>query len=151
MKRQRWVVLGLLSLPFLGWFVMQKTRWDFKNFTIQEMRCKCGKCSDDSGLNMNYSTMQRLQKLRNACGFPFVITSAWRCDKHPEEAKKVEPGTHNWGHAIDIRATPLQMGIIEREARKLGFTGIGKANTFIHLDDFAGNARVPRPANWSYA
>ncbi len=145
------VLVIVLPVLFLGWFAMQKTRWNFKNFTIREMRCKCGKCSDDSGLNMNYSTMKRLQKLRDVCDFPFLITSAYRCNAHPEEARKVEPGTHNYGHAVDIQATPQQMDTIEQEARKLGFTGIGRANSFIHIDDYAGNARISRPAKWYYS
>ncbi len=149
---QKRVLLALgLPLPLLGWLLMKRTRWNFKNFTIKEMRCKCGKCSDNSGLEMNFSTMKRLQKLRDGCGFPFVIASAWRCDEHPEEARKIEPGTHNYGQAVDIRATPPQMDIIEREAKKLGFTGIGRATSFIHIDDYTGSARITRPAKWYYS
>ncbi len=139
------------SVCILGWITMKKTRWNFKNFAVKEMSCKCGTCSEDSGLEMNYSTMQRLQQLRDVCGFPFIITSAYRCEQHPVEAAKVSPGTHNLGHAVDIQATQTQMDTIEREAKKLGFTGIGRANTFIHIDDYVGNARIARPAKWFYS
>ncbi len=153
MNKKALAIALIITFPvcILGWIAMKKTRWNFKNFTIKEMRCKCGQCSEESGLEMNFSTMKRLQKLREVCGFPFLIASAYRCDAHPEEAKKVEPGTHNYGQAVDIQATPAQMDVIEREAKKLGFTGIGRANTFIHIDDYAGSARITRPAKWYYS
>jgi len=141
----------ILLVIITGLYLMNKNRWLFENFAKEEMKCKCGRCTALSGLNMNYSTMKRLQQLRERCGFPFHITSAYRCENHPVEKKKAEGGTHFLGHAVDIAATPQQMDIIEREARALGFTGIGRASTFIHIDDFAGSARINRPAKWSYA
>ncbi len=147
------LTFGLIGLGVtgLGVYLMNRNRWSFKNFTPREMACKCGMCGESSGLEMNYSTMRRLQKLRDVCGFPFVVTSAYRCNAHPNEASKVAPGTHNLGHAVDIQASKEQMDIIEEKAKELGFTGIGRANTFIHVDDYVGDARISRPAKWYYS
>lgn len=132
--------------------LMFKKRWKlFPNFEPHEFACKCGSCDESSGLNVSFSTMVRLQRLRNVCDFPFVITSGYRCINHPVEAKKVNGGgTHYLGHGFDIKATPAEQEIIEREALKLGFTGIGRGSTFIHLDDYAGDDIRPRPAKWAY-
>ena len=49
--------------------------------------------------------MEKVDELRDRCGFPFVITSGYRSPQHPIEAKKDVPGTHAQGIAADIKIT----------------------------------------------
>jgi zinc D-Ala-D-Ala carboxypeptidase len=79
--------------------------------------------------------IDKLDELREACGFPFIITSGYRDSTHPIEAKKTKAGTHAQGIAADIKVNNgLQRFKIVEEAIKLGFTGIGVARSFVHVD-----------------
>ena len=76
-----------------------------------------------------------LDELREACGFPFVITSGYRSPQHPIELGKIKPGTHAQGIAADIAVSSgIQRHIIVKKAIELGFSGIGVANGFVHVD-----------------
>lgn len=90
--------------------------------------------------------MEMVDELRYRCGFPFVITSGFRSVQHPIEAKKDVPGTHSQGIAADIKITnSAQRYTIIREALAMGFTGIGVASDFIHVD-----TRGSAPVIWVY-
>jgi uncharacterized protein YcbK (DUF882 family) len=116
--------------------------WRWPNFSPDEMRCK-----ETGDLRAHPDFMDKLQKLRTVLGEPLRITSAYRSPRHSVERKKQLPGTHTLGRAVDIAADGrLQYRIISL-APGLGFTGIGIAKTFIHLDDWDGG---PRPNVWIY-
>ncbi len=129
-----------------------KSPW--KNFSYRELSCKCGACTEESGRHIDPYLMKGVQLLRNACNFPFVITSAYRCKNHKAEAGKTTPGTHNKGLAVDIKVSGQQAHTLLGIAMGMGcFTGIGinqkgdHATRFIHLDvDLDGT----RPWVWSY-
>ena len=90
--------------------------------------------------------VHRLDALRDACGFPFVITSGYRHPTHPVEASKNEPGTHSEGIAADIKVTGgIQRRVLVSEALRLGFNGIGVARGFVHVD-----CRDDAPVMWAY-
>ena len=112
-----------------------------KYFTVDEFNCQY------TGENqMDPEFMEKVDKLREHCGFPFVITSGFRSPTHPIEAKKDVPGTHSQGIAADIKITnSAQRYTIIREALQLGFTGIGVAGDFIHVD-----TRGSAPVIWTY-
>ena len=102
-----------------------------KNFSYKELMCKCG-CEQ---LHIDQGFLGKLQALRDACGFPLVVTSCYRCSNHPEEKKKETPGMHNKGIAVDIAKPQGEKAyIILKNAIQLGFKGIGVSNKFIHLD-----------------
>ena len=90
---------------------------------------------------------QQLDNLRLACGFVFIINSGFRHPtKHPIEAAKQVPGTHAQGIAADIRiTTAAERHCIVKEAMQLGFTGVGVAKDFIHVD-----TRGTPPVMWLY-
>jgi uncharacterized protein YcbK (DUF882 family) len=99
---------------------------------------------------MNVDFIHRLDELREACGFPFIITSGYRSPSHSIESRKEKPGTHAQGYAADIKTTggSQRYKIIE-QAFLLGFSGVGVARGFIHVDDRAihdGKA----PVAWCY-
>lgn len=101
-----------------------------KYFTEEEFACQY------TGKNeISPELIDKLDELREACGFPFIITSGYRDSTHPIEAKKTKAGTHAQGIAADIKVNNgLQRFKIVEEAIKLGFTGIGVARSFVHVD-----------------
>lgn len=114
---------------------------NLKYFTVDEFDCQF------TGENrMEAEFLEKLDQLRHECGFPFVITSGYRSATHPQEVKKDKPGTHSQGIAADIKITngSARYTIIER-ALELGFTGIGIADTFVHVD-----TRGTPPVIWTY-
>ena len=72
--------------------------WDSPYFTKDEMRCQCG-CNQDG---MNAKFMEKLTALRAEWNKPMVVNSAYRCTRHPIEARKAKPGAHATGRAVDI-------------------------------------------------
>ncbi|WP_325436288.1 D-Ala-D-Ala carboxypeptidase family metallohydrolase [Pseudomonas nitroreducens] len=124
------------------------------NFSYAELRCKCGRCSSD-GREMDPAFMAELQKLRDLYGKPMTISSAYRCPKHPVEAKKAQPGEHTTGLAVDVAIRGADALELLRLALSLKFTryGIsqkGSAGRFIHLGMAPKGGRLPSPAIWSY-
>ena len=113
-----------------------------KYFDIKEFDCL------ETGENkMNEQFLEMLDVLRENCGFPFVITSGYRSIEHSIEQRKVKGGTHTQGIAADIKiADSRKRMVIVTEALRLGFTGIGIADTFIHVD-----IRETTPVMWTYA
>lgn len=101
-----------------------------KYFKIEEFDCQ------ETGENrMDPEFLEQIDKLREACGFPFKITSGYRSPNHSIEAAKTVPGRHAQGIAADIAVNGgNQRYKIVEEAIKLGFNGIGVAQGFIHVD-----------------
>jgi zinc D-Ala-D-Ala carboxypeptidase len=116
------------------------------NFKREEFLCQhCG----SEGIKPEF--LDKLQALRTAYGKPMKITSGYRCNKHPIEAKKPSPGAHSSGLAADIAVSGADAHRLLSLALAHGFTGIGiqqKGDArFIHLDTLTG---ATRPALWSY-
>jgi zinc D-Ala-D-Ala carboxypeptidase len=110
-------------------------------FKINEFDCQ------ETGENwMDSDFLEMLDELRHRCDFPFVITSGYRSPEHSIENKKEKPGTHSQGIAADVRVSGgAQKHILLKEAFDMGFTGIGIANTYIHID-----TRDSAPVVWTY-
>ena len=104
-------------------------------------------CQQTGNNAMSDDFLMKLDDLRHECGFPFIITSGYRDPEgHSIEKVKSTPGTHARGIAADIKINNGAEGyIIVSEALKAGFTGIGVAKTFIHLD-----TRTSVPVIWCY-
>lgn len=101
-----------------------------KHFSNKEVACHhCG------ALGLTPEMKEKLDALRETLGRPVVLTSAYRCPKHPIEKRKKTPGTHAQGIAVDIKVdTVKEVSEIVRVARSLGFQGLGIADTFVHID-----------------
>lgn len=117
----------------------------YKHFRREEFNCTH---TGTGGEHMDHEFLVKLDELREKVGFPFRITSGWRDATHPAEARKKEPGTgtHCQGIAADIAVSNgfERMNLVH-EALKMGFSGIGVAKTFIHIDD-----RKTTPVMWTY-
>lgn len=116
-----------------------------KNFKSSELACSC--CNSEQ---VQQWALDKLQTVRDAVNRPLSITSAYRCSKHPVEAKKIEsgkkPGTHNQGLAFDVYVSNgLERAEIVIAGLSSGATGIGVDKNFIHLD-----WRDSDPVMWVY-
>ncbi len=120
----------------------------YKYFTEDELKCRhTGECKMDDEF------MQVLDNIREKCGFPFVITSAYRSPEHPIEAKKSRPGAHSSGKAVDVLVHMEQAYKLVEVAIRFGIPRIGVSQKghvgarFIHLDMDTTRAQ---PRIWSY-
>ena len=116
----------------------------YKYFTEDELACQCNNCDGE----MSASFMVKVDRLREACGFPFVVTSAYRCPEHNKAVGGAARSKHTQGKAIDVALSGEQAWQVIANARRAGINGIGVsqsgAGRFIHLDD------RPSFAMWSY-
>ena len=124
-----------------------------KYFKPEEFKCKCGECQDD-GTNMSPQFVQKLDELREHCGFPVVISSGYRCPEYNNKISKTGlNGPHTTGKAVDILVSGRKARKLVGIAIALGFTGIGVSQKgrhekrFIHLDTIETGTR---PWLWSY-
>jgi zinc D-Ala-D-Ala carboxypeptidase len=105
------------------------------NFKKSEFACSksCG-CSHN--FNMDLHFVMLLQELRTRCGFPLVINSGYRCPEWNEKVGGVVDSWHTKGLAVDIHCVDsIRRLAIVKHAMALGFSDIGVAKTFIHLDN----------------
>lgn len=104
-------------------------------------------CQQTGNNEMCDDFLMKLDELRHECGFPFIITSGYRDPEgHSIERSKTTPGTHAQGIAADIKINNgAEAYIIASKAFKAGFTGIGIAKNFVHLD-----VRKTTPVMWCY-
>ena len=110
-------------------------------FKLEDFNCK------ETGENqMDPHFLEMLDELRHRCGFPFIVSSGFRSHLHSVEVGKDRPGQHAQGRAADILVSGgAQRYTLALEAYKMGFTGIGVAKGFIHVD-----TRTTTPVMWSY-
>ena len=118
---------------------------DFKYFKIEDFNCQ------ETGENgMDVGFIHKLVQLREACGFPFIITSGFRSKDHSIEKRKEKAGTHAQGIAADIKVSGgNQRYKIVEQAIQQGFTGVGIARGFIHVDSRVIGADKA-PVMWCY-
>lgn len=106
------------------------------NFKFREFACRhCGHA------HCPPQALRALQQLRDRCGFPFVLRSAYRCPNHPDEVKKsTGPGHHSKGHAFDIAVKGKRAWFLLAHATALLWYGVGvhqtgkKKKRFLHVD-----------------
>jgi len=126
---------------------MSDVDWDkLANFNKKEFTCRCG-CG---GNEMNERFMSILQEIRTKAGFPFVVSSGYRCPAY--DKKLGGAGNHTTGHAVDIVASGAQAYEILCLSTPY-MTGIGihqkgpSRGRFLHLDNLVNEYR---PTIWSY-
>lgn len=113
-----------------------------KNFSISEFECKCGDCKISADVKNNLIKLaDQLQILRDKVQKPIKINSAYRCANYNDNVVKgAKHSQHKFGKAADIvidGMTPNDVHELVCEMVELGqinFGGIGKYNTFTHVD-----------------
>ena len=87
------------------------------------------------GGKMNKEFLFKLDEARMLAGTPFRITSGYRTEAHNKNVKGVKGSSHTKGCAVDIAVNSgLQRSAIVCALAKVGFTRIGIAKTFVHVD-----------------
>ena len=95
---------------------------------------------EGSGSNMNYEFLEKLDKAREIAEIPFKITSGYRTKEYNEDLikrgyKASRNSSHLKGLAADISVKDSKSRFIVFNSLLLaGFTRIGIADTFIHVD-----------------
>lgn len=104
-----------------------------KNFKLSEFECTH---PDHNHVQVDEVLLERLQKLRDTLGVPLIINSAYRCELRNRQVGGALNSLHKEGKAVDISLETIPIGIdkLEELAEEIGFDGIGKYYTFIHLD-----------------
>lgn len=89
-----------------------------------------------SGKNMDPGFLEKLDKARELAGISFVIASGYRTRSHNKKVGGVKDSSHCRGYAADIRVknSTSRYKIIQA-LLAAGFTRIGVAATFIHVDN----------------
>jgi uncharacterized protein YcbK (DUF882 family) len=108
-----------------------------EHFLYSDFVCPC--CDTMKIIPAFYHQAAMLEHMRMELGFPIIINSGYRCPKHNREAGGAARSWHLL-FATDIR--PGDDGIQQDEALrelynladKMGFGGIGRYETFLHLD-----------------
>jgi hypothetical protein len=77
----------------------------------------------------------KLDEAREVANIPFLINSAYRNPEQNESAGGTSNSSHLKGLAVDIKATNSRTRFIVLDALfAAGFTRIGIAESFIHVD-----------------
>ena len=110
------------------WFYGQLT----KNFHAKEFYCPCCNLAI-----MDKDFMEQLQKLRQICGFPFIINSGYRCETYNAQITKGKKsvGQHITGEAADISLLDRNRRFaLLRNIFNMGyFKDVAISRTFIHI------------------
>lgn len=94
-------------------------------------------CSHCGGEGFKKSALDSFNSMREECGFPWIVTSAYRCMNHPIEKAKENPGSHSRGTALDVKfRNDEQLLTILRVALNHGVqrVGVNDHAKFVHLD-----------------
>ena len=113
-----------------------------KNFSISEFECKGGNCKMTADVKNNvFKLAEQLQILRDKVKKPIKINSAFRCANYNDNViKGAKYSQHKLGKAADIVVIGMTPNEVHKlvcemvECGELNFGGIGKYNTFTHLD-----------------
>lgn len=114
--------------------------WRWPNFSIPELSCRCdGKfCKGEYWHSPEF--LDALEALRKRVCRPLIINSGHRCAQW-NAAVGGAPRSMHKTIAVDVSLTHQDRLPLLTEAEATGFTGIGLAKTFIHLDRRRVSAR----------
>lgn len=95
---------------------------DFKNFTYNEIKCKCkGKYCNGVPTGFSYELLRQLQDIRNHFGKAVIITSALRCAKHNSNVGGVAKSKHKLGTAVDFYVKGVSYSTLKAYVNKLPY------------------------------
>jgi len=102
----------------------------WKYFKREEFACNC--CGENL---IQDDLLDKLDKVRERCGFPFHISSGFRCPSHNAKVGGASESAHVTGDAADIVCKfSSQRYLIIAAALQEGFRRIGIEGSFVHLD-----------------
>ena len=128
-----------------------------KYFKLREFICNCG-CGKNK-INRTFvrilSAARENSKNKDGTDIPFIITSGYRCEKHPESIKytKRNPNNtseHTKGLAADILVkNSRERAVILGALMTAGFSRFGIGHNFLHVD-LADEDEKPQGVVWTY-
>lgn len=124
-----------------------------KNFTWDALRCKGVTCGCGGVAYITDQSLDKLQRLRDRLNTPLTLNSAARCEQHNKDeggASRSRHISHMFNHscAFDVVIPPgLTCDELVGEAEEVGFKGIGRYDTFVHVDDRSFPARWDKRTN----
>lgn len=109
-----------------------------KHFNSSEFACKCG-CGFDS---INVVLVARLEEVREHFNSPTSITSGCRCQEYNRRVGGASKSQHLHGKAADIQVNGVPPNLVAEYCdRTWDDGGLGRYNTFTHIDVRDGRAR----------
>lgn len=101
-----------------------------EHFKLKEFQCRhCQLVKVDPKL------VFLLEELRQRVGKPLIINSGYRCEVHNRNVGGAKGSQHVKGTAADIRLPPgVTADELAELAEEVGFDGIGKYSSFVHVD-----------------
>ncbi|EKC4930732.1 serine/threonine protein kinase [Salmonella enterica] len=111
-----------------------------KYFSRKEFECKCGNCGHNA---VDAELLKVLEDVREHFGRPVIINSANRCQTHNKKVGGAANSTHVKGLAADIRVKDVAPSVVHQylTGKYPDSYGIGKYNTFTHIDVRRGKSR----------
>lgn len=118
------------------------------HFSRSEFACGCGCGFGTFNGDVSAELIHLLEAIREDYGKAMIVNSGCRCSDYNAAVGGVPRSAHTRGTAVDIRVTG---GLDRRKLVDLCVmnfaSGIGVANTFVHIDV---DDSLPRPSIWSY-
>lgn len=107
-----------------------------KNFQAREFDCQCLECPETL---IDLDHVKRLQKLRDDMGASIKLNSAYRCPAHNKAVGGEPNSIHMRGQATDIVIQGMSPDEVADGCEH--FDGLGRYDTFTHVDSRGSKAR----------
>ena len=118
--------------------------WRWLHFTPRELACHCGGRFCRGEYWHDDAFLEALEALRADAGRPLAINSGHRCELWNAHVGGAARSMHRT-IAVDVSLTGHDRHALLAAAKRQGFTGLGLAKNFLHLD------RRSQPARWFYS
>lgn len=118
------------------WSDVPPASWPWQNFSPEKMASH-----GDGSLILVRPAMDALQAVRDVLGEPMYINSAYRDPIYNAQIGGAALSQHKVGDAFDISLRGLERHDLHNLCMKIGFTGFGFYQTFLHVD-------LGRPRHW---
>jgi len=119
-----------------------------EHFSEEEFACKClrkGHALADGFCGGRVWTspalVEKLEQLRAVFGASVTVNSGCRCAKYNRSVGGASDSQHVKGTAADITIKGIPHSKVAEAAEKIGFGGIGRYDSFTHVDVRKGKAR----------
>ena len=138
---------------------MSRTYPDLTHFEWTEFLCKCGDPShtiQDIPQTYIEFVLHVDSVVRPNAGFPFYVSSGWRCEQHPIEKGKSAPGPHTLEGMDVLCSHQKAYKLVGIAIEDPVITGIGISqkgpleSRFVHIDGCFKTPYRPRPHLWTY-
>ena len=117
------------------WRDIDARQWPWTHFAPRELASR-----GDGSVKTRIAAGDMLERLRRLIGRPLIVNSAYRDPLHNARVGGAPLSRHKVGDAFDIALLGLNRFELAAAAAEAGFTGMGKYQTFLHVDARPGRA-----------